>query len=38
LRLARVKRFRQDKQPQDADSMQAIRRIYASQGISPAPA
>ncbi len=36
LRLARVKRFRQDKRPQDADTMESIRRIYASQGISSA--
>ena len=31
LRLARVKRYRPDKQPQDADTMDSIRRIYASQ-------
>jgi len=30
LRLARVKRYREDKRPEDADSMQAVRRIYAA--------
>ncbi|HYM28054.1 MAG TPA: ATP-dependent DNA ligase [Steroidobacteraceae bacterium] len=30
LRLARVKRYREDKRPEDADSMQAVRRIYAT--------
>ena len=31
LRLARVKRYRDDKSPRDADSMQAVRRIAAAQ-------
>jgi DNA ligase-1 len=33
LRLARVKRYRDDKRPEDADTMTAVRRIYdSSQG------
>ncbi|MEO6079147.1 MAG: ATP-dependent DNA ligase [Steroidobacteraceae bacterium] len=32
LRLARVKRFREDKRPDEADTMQAVRRIHAAQG------
>src|SRR5215469_17272857 len=32
LRLARVKRYRDDKRPEDADDMGAVRRIYAAQG------
>ncbi len=32
LRLARVKRFREDKRASDADTMAAIRRIHAAQG------
>jgi DNA ligase-1 len=32
LRLARVKRFRDDKGPGDADTMDAVRRIFAAQG------
>jgi DNA ligase-1 len=31
LRLARVKRYRTDKRPEDADTMESVRRIYASQ-------
>ena len=31
LRLARVKRYRDDKRPEDADDMEAVRRIYAVQ-------
>jgi DNA ligase-1 len=31
LRLARVKRYRPDKQSGDADSMESVRRIYAAQ-------
>ena len=31
LRLARVKRYREDKRAEDADSMEAIRGIYAAQ-------
>ena len=34
LRLARVKRYRDDKQARDADSMESVRRIYAAQGGS----
>jgi DNA ligase-1 len=34
LRLARVKRYRDDKQARDADTMEAVRRIYAAQGGS----
>jgi DNA ligase 1 len=36
LRLARVKRYRDDKSVADADSMDSVRRIYAAQaGIDP---
>jgi DNA ligase-1 len=39
LRLARVKRYRPDKRPEEADTMESIRRIYASQSDpSTAPA
>jgi DNA ligase-1 len=31
LRLARVKRYRDDKRPEEADTMEAIRKIYAAQ-------
>jgi DNA ligase-1 len=31
LRLARVKRFRQDKRAEDADTMESVRKIYAAQ-------
>jgi DNA ligase 1 len=31
LRLARVKRYRTDKRPEDADTMAAVRKIYAVQ-------
>ena len=31
LRLARVKRYRDDKQPAEADTMESVRRIYAAQ-------
>ncbi len=31
LRLARVKRYRDDKRPEDADSMEAVRRIFSAQ-------
>jgi DNA ligase 1 len=34
LRLARVKRYRDDKQARDADTLEAVRRIYAAQGGS----
>ena len=32
LRLARVKRYRDDKRADEADTMDAVRRIYAAQG------
>ena len=32
LRLARVKRYRDDKRAEEADTMEAVRRIYAAQG------
>jgi DNA ligase 1 len=32
LRLARVKRYRDDKRPEEADSMDSVRKIYAAQG------
>jgi DNA ligase 1 len=32
LRLARVKRYREDQRAEDADDMEAVRRIYAAQG------
>ena len=35
LRLARVKRYREDKSAADADTMEAVRRIYAAQGGTP---
>jgi DNA ligase-1 len=31
LRLARVKRYRDDKRPEEADNMESVRRIYAAQ-------
>jgi DNA ligase 1 len=31
LRLARIKRFRDDKRPEHADTMESVRRIYAAQ-------
>jgi DNA ligase-1 len=31
LRLARVKRYRDDKRPEEADNMDAVRKIYAAQ-------
>jgi DNA ligase 1 len=31
LRLARVKRYRSDKRPEDADTMDSVRRIFAAQ-------
>jgi DNA ligase 1 len=34
LRLARVKRYRDDKSPAEADTMEAVRRIYAAQSGS----
>ena len=32
LRLARVKRYRNDKRVEEADTMDSVRRIYAAQG------
>jgi DNA ligase 1 len=37
LRLARVKRYREDKRAEDADTMDTVRRIYAAQAGTPAP-
>jgi DNA ligase 1 len=37
LRLARVKRYREDKSPAEADSMAAVRRIAAAQAAGPPP-
>jgi DNA ligase 1 len=34
LRLARVKRYRDDKHVEDADTMEAVRKIYAAQSAS----
>jgi len=34
LRLARVKRYREDKRASDADNMESVRRIYAAQGAT----
>ena len=39
LRLARVKRYREDKRAEDADTMESVRRIHAAQqaaGVQPA--
>jgi len=36
LRLARVKRYRDDKRPEEADDMDAVRRIFAAQAGEPA--
>lgn len=35
LRLARVTRYRPDKRPQDADDLEAVRKIYAAQLGTP---
>jgi DNA ligase-1 len=35
LRLARVKRYRDDKRAAEADTMDSIRGIYAAQTMSP---
>ena len=35
LRLARVKRYRDDKNTEDADDMEAVREIFAGNGSSP---
>ena len=37
LRLARVKRYREDKRAEDADTMDTVRRIHAAQAGTPAP-
>jgi len=34
LRLARVKRYRNDKSIEDADTMETVRKIYAAQSVS----
>jgi DNA ligase-1 len=38
LRLARVKRYRDDKSAEDADTMESVRKIYAAQTGGPLPA
>jgi DNA ligase-1 len=38
LRLARVKRYRDDKRAAEADTMESVRRIYAAQSGAPPPA
>ncbi|MBV9698473.1 MAG: ATP-dependent DNA ligase [Gammaproteobacteria bacterium] len=38
LRLARVKRYRDDKQPGDADTMESVRRIAAAQTLGASDA
>jgi len=35
LRLARVKRYRDDKSPAEADTMDAVRRIFLAQSGPP---
>jgi DNA ligase-1 len=37
LRLARVKRYREDKRAEDADTMESVRRIYGAQAGTPIP-
>ena len=37
LRLARVKRYRDDKRIEDADTMETVRKIYAGQQGAPPP-
>jgi DNA ligase-1 len=34
LRLARVKRYRDDKPAAEADTMDSVRRVYAAQSLS----
>jgi DNA ligase-1 len=36
LRLARVKRYRDDKRPEGADTLDSVRRIFAAQSGAPA--
>ena len=31
LRLARVKRYREDKRPEEADTMQSVRKVFEAQ-------
>jgi ATP-dependent DNA ligase I len=38
LRLARVKRYREDKRPEDADTIESARRLYAAQDAIAAAA
>jgi DNA ligase 1 len=38
LRLARVKRYREDKRPEEADTMESVRRIHAAQSAAAARA
>jgi DNA ligase 1 len=35
LRLARVKRYRDDKRAEEADTMESVRKIYAAQAAAP---
>jgi DNA ligase-1 len=35
LRFARVKRYREDKRADEADTIDAVRRIFAAQGERP---
>ena len=37
LRLARVKRYREDKRPEDADTLESVRRIHAAQSGASHP-
>jgi DNA ligase-1 len=37
LRFARVKRYREDKGPEDADTVDAVRGLHASDGDTSAP-
>jgi DNA ligase 1 len=34
LRLARVKRYRDDKRPEEADNLDSVRKIYDAQSSS----
>jgi DNA ligase-1 len=36
LRFARVKRYREDKRPEEADTVETVRALYAAQGGEPA--
>jgi DNA ligase-1 len=35
LRFARVKRYREEKRPDDADTIETVRALYARQGGAP---